>query len=131
VKRDVAWSAIEAAAAGIMALISAFFIARLVGPEALGIGTAATAVNVLLWVVVNALFADALVQRPTLTADEAASAFWASTLVGVVAALLQGESGWALAALMEEPRLVAMAWCLACPLPLVGAAGVIQGLLTR
>lgn len=130
-KRDVAWSAIEAAAAGIMALISAFFIARLVGPEALGIGTAATAVNVLLWVVVNALFADALVQRPTLTADEAASAFWASTLVGVVAALLQGASGWALAALMEEPRLVAMAWCLACPLPLVGAAGVIQGLLTR
>lgn len=130
-KRNAVWSAIEAGAAGLLSLASAFVIARLVGPQALGVGTAATAVNVLLWVVVNALFADAMVQRPALTEGEAATAFWASTAVGTAAALVQAGSGWLLADLMDDRRLVAMACVLAMPLPLVGAAGAVQGLLTR
>ena len=130
-RRDAFWSAAEAGAAGILSLASAFFVARLVGPEALGTGAAAIAVNVILWVVVNALFADALVQRPALTQAEAASAFWASTAVGGAAGVLQAGSGWVLAAVMGDPRFVTMSCVLALPLPLVGAAGVIQGLLTR
>jgi O-antigen/teichoic acid export membrane protein len=45
--------------------------------------------------------------------------------------LLQATAGWGLAALLGDQRLVPMALILAAPLPLVGAAGVIQGLLTR
>lgn len=130
-KRDAFWSALEACVAGVLSLMTSFLVARLVGPQALGTGAAATAVNVVLWVAVNALFADALVQRVELGAREAASAFWASCGVGVAAACLQIAAGWILAAILHDRRLVPMALVLALPLPLVGGAGVIQGLLTR
>ncbi len=130
-KRDAFWSALEAGVAGFLSLVTSFLVARLVGPQALGVGAAATAMNVVLWVAVNALFADALVQRATLDMREAASAFWASCLAGLAAATLQAGSGWLLASILGDPRLVPMALVLALPLPLVGGAGVIQGLLTR
>ena len=41
--------------------------------------------HVVLWVFVNALFADALVQRPAVNDRALSSAFWASTAVGCVA----------------------------------------------
>ncbi|HEY8289288.1 MAG TPA: oligosaccharide flippase family protein, partial [Acetobacteraceae bacterium] len=130
-KRDAFWSALEAGIAGTLSLVTSFLVAHLVGPQALGIGAAATAVNVVLWVAVNALFADALVQRAELGPREAASAFWASGLVGVAAALVQVATGWLLAWALDDARLLPMAVALALPLPLVGGAGVIQGLLTR
>jgi O-antigen/teichoic acid export membrane protein len=130
-RRDAFWSAVEASAAGGFSLVSAFLVARLVGPGALGTGAAATATNVVLWVAVNALFADAIVQRAYLAHHEAASAFWASCLAGFAAAILQAAAGWILADMLEDRRLVLMSLLLALPLPLVGGAGVIQGLLTR
>ena len=57
------WSGFEAAASATLSFASAFIVARLVGPSEVGIGAAVVAVHVLLWVAVNALFADALVQR--------------------------------------------------------------------
>ncbi len=125
------WSAAEAAGAAGLAFVSAFVIARAVGPAALGIGTAAVSVHVLLWVGVNALFADAIVQRAALTDDDAAEAFWASVGVGVLAAGAMAAAGWPLAAAFGDPRLRTMALILALPLPLVGAGGAVQGRLTR
>jgi PST family polysaccharide transporter len=60
-----------------------------------------------------------------------ASAFWASTAVGVAAASIQFAAGPVLGRLMQDSRLPAMAALLAVPLPLVGAGGAIQGMLTR
>jgi PST family polysaccharide transporter len=112
-------------------VVSAFVVARLVGPAELGVGAAAVATHVLLWVGVNALFADAVVQRATLDDIAAASAFWASAAVGVGAAVLQVGAGWPLAGIFGDDRLIGMSLLLAVPLPLVGAAGVIQGRMTR
>jgi O-antigen/teichoic acid export membrane protein len=130
-RRDAAWSGLEAAVSAGLSVLTSFVIARLIGPAELGIGAAATAVHVLLWVAVNALFADALVQRPSVNERVLSSAFWASTAVGCLAVLLQAGSGWGLAWMLDDRRLVPMALVLAVPLPFVGAAGVIQGLLTR
>ena len=130
-RRDAAWSGIEAAISAALSVLTSFVIARIIGPAELGIGAAASAVHVLLWVVVNVLFADALVQRPTVNDRVLSSAFWASSAVGCLALLLQIGSGWGLAWMLHDRRLVAMGLLLAVPLPLVGAAGVIQGLLTR
>jgi O-antigen/teichoic acid export membrane protein len=85
----VLWSAIEAASAGVFSLTSAFVVARIVGPAELGTGAAAVALHILFWVAVNAFFADAMVQRATLSEEEAASAFWASTAAGVVAGMVR------------------------------------------
>ncbi|MBS0562464.1 MAG: oligosaccharide flippase family protein, partial [Proteobacteria bacterium] len=127
----VFWSAAEAGAAGLLSFVSAFLVAHLVGPGELGIGAAVVAPQVLLWIGVNALFADALAQRPAVDEDTASSAFWASLGVGCLAALAQAGCGLALSRAMDDPRLAAMGAALALPLPLVGAAGAAQGILTR
>jgi PST family polysaccharide transporter len=128
---NVFWSGFEAAFSAVLSFASAFIVARLVGPAEVGIGAAAVAVHVLLWVAVNALFADALVQRATLDDATASSAFWAAILVGCAAAVVQAMLSWPLAWSLADGRLVAMSVVLALPLPLVGAAGTLQGLLTR
>jgi PST family polysaccharide transporter len=130
-KRDAFWSGLEAGVSAILSIVTSFVVARIVGPGEFGIGAAATAVHIILWVAVNALFADALVQRATIDDRILSSAFWASIAVGCIALCLQASAGWGLAALMHDHRLVPMSLLLAAPLPLVGAAGVIQGLLTR
>jgi PST family polysaccharide transporter len=130
-RRNAVWSALEAGLSAGLSVVASFAIARIIGPAELGIGAAATAVHILLWVVVNALFADALVQRAAINDRVLSSAFWASATVGCGAMLLQAGFGWGLAWLLDDRRLVPMAVVLAVPLPLVGAAGVIQGLLTR
>jgi len=58
--RGIAWSGVEAAASGAFSLVSAFVVARLIGPAEMGVGAAVASVHVLLWVGVNALFADAV-----------------------------------------------------------------------
>jgi O-antigen/teichoic acid export membrane protein len=128
---NVFWSGLEAAVSALLSFASAFIVARLAGPTEVGIGAAAVAVHVLLWVAVNALFADALVQRDGMDRDTFSSAFMASVLVGCVAALLQVALGYPLAWSLADSRLTTMSAALAVALPLVGAAGPVQGLLTR
>src|SRR5271165_1045024 len=126
----VFWSGLEAASAAAQSFASAFLIARLVGPAELGVGAAVVAPQVLLCVAVNALFADAIAQRPALDIEAASSAFWASAAVGCVAALALAALGWPVARALADPRVPAMAALLALPLPLVGAGGAAQGVLT-
>jgi PST family polysaccharide transporter len=128
---NVFWSGSEAAISAALSFISAFVVARLIGPAEVGIGAAVVAVHVLLWVTVNALFADALVQRSSLDDATFTSAFWASIGVGLAAGLVQAIVGLPLSLTMADSRVTEMSLLLAIPLPLVGAAGPIQGLLTR
>jgi O-antigen/teichoic acid export membrane protein len=128
---NVFWSGLEAGASGLLSFATAFIVARLIGPAEFGIGAAAVAVHVLLWITVNALFADPLVQRSAVDAGVFSSAFAASIAVGCAAAMLQAALGAPLAWSLGDDRPVAMSLLLALPLPLVGAAGPVQGLLTR
>jgi O-antigen/teichoic acid export membrane protein len=130
-RRDALWSGFDATIAAVLSIVTSFAVARIVGPAELGVGAAATMLHIVLWVVTNALFADAIVQRAAIDDRVLSSAFWASIAVGCTAMLAQATAGWGLAAMMGDDRLVSMSLVLAVPLPLVGAAGVIQGLLTR
>lgn len=129
--KNVFWSGFEVATSAILSFASAFIVARLVGPSEVGIGAAVVAVHVLLWVTVNALFADPLVQRIAVDNMAFSSAFWASTAIGGVAAVVQLALAQPVAWWLGDHRLVAMSTLLALPLPLVGAAGSVQGMLTR
>jgi O-antigen/teichoic acid export membrane protein len=129
--KDVFWSTLEAAGSALFSLAAAFIVARLIGPGELGVGAAAVAVHVLLWVAVTALFADPIVQRATIDDTTLSSAAWASTAIGCGAAIAQAGSGWLLAWMLDDARLIPMALLLALPLPFVGMGGAIQGLQTR
>jgi O-antigen/teichoic acid export membrane protein len=125
------WSGLEAVISACLSVVTSFVIARMIGPTELGIGASAVALHVVLWVMINALFADAVVQRAEMDDRILSSAFWASTLIGCAGLIIQAASGFGLAAMLTDQRLVPMALLLAIPLPVVGAAGPIQGLLTR
>src|SRR5271165_4096140 len=105
----VFWSGLEAASAAAQSFASAFLIARLVGPAELGIGAAVVAPQVLLCIAVNALFADAIAQRPALDIEAASSAFWASVAVGCVAAVVMAALGWPVSQALADPRVPRMA----------------------
>jgi PST family polysaccharide transporter len=128
---NVFWSGFEAATSAALSFASAFVVARLVGPSEVGIGAAVVAVHVLLWVAVNALFADPLVQRASVDDASFSSALWACVAVGCFAAVLQVGLAQPIAWWLADNRLVSMSILLALPMPLVGAAGPVQGLLTR
>jgi PST family polysaccharide transporter len=128
---NVFWSGLEAVGSALCSFASAFLLARIVGPAEVGVGAAVVAVHVLLWVVVNALFADPLVQRPAVDEVTFATALIASIAIGCAAATLQAASGHLLSWSLDDHRLTSMALALALPLPLVGAAGPVQGMLTR
>jgi O-antigen/teichoic acid export membrane protein len=130
-KRHIFWSGLEAAGGAVLSVISAFAIARMIGPAELGVGASAAAVHVLLWVAVNALFADALVQRVAVDDVVTSSAFWAAVGAGFLAMPVQIGSGFLLAGMLHDGRLAPMGLLLALPLPLVGAGGAMQGVLTR
>jgi len=99
-------SALEAIGSALFSVAAAFIIARLIGPSELGIGAVVVATHVLLWVAVNALFADAIVQRDAIDETILSSAAWASTAVGCGAVAIQAGSGWLLAWMLDDARLV-------------------------
>jgi len=104
-------------------------IARWIGPEAVGLSAAVIAPHVVLWVLASGLLADALVQRAEIDGRVTSSAFRAGLTLGGAAALVQATIGWLLARVFPEPGMAPMALVLAASLPLVGMAGVAQGLL--
>ena len=128
---DITWPAMEAGGTAILAIVSSFVVARVVGPAEVGIAAAIVSVHILLWVVVNALFADAVVQQADIDHEALSGAFWASAAIGLAMMAVQAVSGWCLGWLLEDDRLPAMALILAVSLPVVGGAGVVQGVLTR
>ena len=128
---NVLWSGAEAASSAILSFASAFIVGRLIGPAEIGIAAAAIALHILLWVAVNSLFADALVQRITINRTTVSSALLASIAIGCAAALIQASAAVPLRWILTDHRLILMSFLLALPLPLVGAAGPVQGLLTR
>ena len=114
---NVFWSGSEAAISASLSFVSAFVVARLVGPAEVGIGAAAVAVHVLLWVAVNALFVDALVQRSEVDDTTFSTAFVMSALVGCGAALVQAAAAhplaWSLSTIAWSP--CPCCWQCRCP----------------
>ena len=132
-KRDAFWSALEAWIAGTLSLVTSFLCGapdrpggagdrrRGHGGECGALGRGERAVR-----------RRAGAARGAWSADGCLQAFWASGRVGRGGRPGAGrERLMALRGPLDDARLLPMAVALALPLPLVGGAGVIQGLLTR
>jgi len=128
---NVLWSSLDAGAAAGLSFVSGFAVAGMIGPAEVGVAAAAVSLHVLLWVGVNALFADALVQRARLSEVAAASGFWGACVAGLLGGLVQIAASVPVAAVIGDQRIMVMSIVLAAALPLVGAAGAMQGMATR
>lgn len=126
-----AWVMGEAALSGVLSFVSLLAVGRIIGPDAVGVAAVAIALFLLLDMITAALFADALVQHPSLAARHADSAATACALIGAATGLLMAGFGpWLLAkSVGPEARPILLA--LAAMLPLSAFANAAFGLLVR
>lgn len=128
---SAAWVAAETIGAAVFALVGLLFIARLIGPQAAGVGAIAASAFLTIDFPIAALFGDALLQRRDLGERHRSSAFWATMLVALcgVAVLALG-APW-IAAAIGAPALTDMIRTLALLLPFSAAAGLLASLALR
>jgi len=130
-RSNVFWSLLDAGLNGFVAIAAQLLIARLIGPEQLGIAVAATAIFQIVQTALGALFHDSIVQRPTLSGQAITTASVVGLVLGVFAAGLMVLGGRLAAGPIDEPMVATLAVPLAATLPLLGFAGPSFGLLTR
>jgi len=129
--RGLVWVALEGGGISVLSLATLLVLARLIGPAEFGMAGLALSIVQILYLVVEMLFHDALVQRPVLEDRHVDSALWTSLILGVTMA----GGCWALAPwaerLFEAPGLApVLAWC-GVSLIFGGANGVMTALLRR
>lgn len=125
-----AWVAAETLGSAVAALVGLLFVARIIGPEAAGIGAVAASVFLTLDVPVSALFGDSLLQRVGLEEGHRSSAFWATMAVaagGILALWLIAP----LVAAMTTMPVADMIRALALLLPVSAISGMMASLALR
>ncbi|MDO9706963.1 oligosaccharide flippase family protein [Paracraurococcus lichenis] len=125
-----AWVAAETLGAALAALIGLLFVARIIGPEAAGIGAVASSAFLTADVPISALFGDSLLQRQGLEERHRSSAFWVTMLVAVSGTLAL----WLLAPLVARATAMPVAdmiRALALLLPVSAAGGMLSALALK
>jgi O-antigen/teichoic acid export membrane protein len=129
--RGVGWTVLQTWGSRLVTTIVFLVIARIVGPEAIGLAALGLLFSELGKVLIDQGFSQAIVQRQQLDPDDVHSAFWAALGIG---ALLTGVTALVapgIAALLGEQEMTGVLRALAPTFVLVGAASVPLGLLQR
>lgn len=128
---SAAWVAVETIGAAIFALVGLLFIARLIGPQAAGIGAIAASAFLTIDFPIAALFGDALLQRSGIEERHRSSAFWVTMGVALLGTgLLALAAPW-VAGAIGVPGLTDMIRSLALLLPFSAVAGLLAALALR
>ncbi len=125
------WAGLEALINMAMQIISAFVIARIIGPAEVGISAVVIAAYSMVVTFVNTLGQDTLVQPVDLPDETASSYFWLIFYVSLAGAVLFAALGGALTYVVDDPRIPIMCFALAPTVAFMGPAGVIHGMLSR
>lgn len=129
--RSMVWLAIEAGCSTLLSIASTFFMAHIVGPTYLGLAALATGLISILNLITEALFQDALIQRPELTREHEDTAFTAAVTIGVILFFGTILCARPLAQLFAEPDLEPVLQVLASVLLMTGMNGVPMARLRR
>lgn len=129
--RSPSWVIAETATSAVFSFFSLMWIARVIGPEAAGLGAVAIAAFLLADVACSSLFTDALVQRSSLSEHHVRSALTVQVLVG-----LGGAAALALLAPVvshgaDAPDIQPLILALAALLPFSAFSGATAGLVLR
>ncbi len=126
-----AWVAAETLGAAAFSLVGLLFIARLIGPEAAGIGAIAASAFLTIDFPIAALFGDALLQRRDLEERHRSSALWATIGVALIALVGLGLAAPLIAHAIGAPILTDMIHVLALLLPFSACSGLMAALALR
>ena len=129
--RSPSWVIAETATAAVFSFFSLMLIAKVIGPEAAGLGAIAIAAFLLADLACASLFTDALVQRAALSESHIRSALTVQVLVGVAAALVLAALAPAIARAAEAPQVSSLILALAGLLPFSAFSGASAGMVLR
>lgn len=129
--RSPSWVIAETATAAVFSFFSLMLIAKVIGPEAAGLGAIAIAAFLLADLACASLFTDALVQRAALSEHHIRSALTVQVLVGVAAALVLAALAPAIARAAEAPQVSSLILALAGLLPFSAFSGASAGMVLR
>jgi O-antigen/teichoic acid export membrane protein len=129
--RSPSWVIAETATAAVFSFFSLMAIARVIGPDAAGLGAVAIAAFLLVDLACASLFTDSLVQRATLLEQHVRSALTVQVLVGVAGAVLLALLAPGIAYLSEAPEVSELILVLAALLPFSAFSGALAGLVLR
>jgi O-antigen/teichoic acid export membrane protein len=129
--RSPSWVIAETATSAVFSFFSLILIARVIGPDAAGLGAVAIAAFLLIDLASASLFTDALVQRASLSEQHVRSALTAQVLAGAVGAVLLALLAPGIAHLAEAPEISELILALAGLLPFSAFSGALAGLVLR
>lgn len=129
--RSPSWVIAEAATAAVFSLFSLLLIAKVIGPDAAGLGAVAIAAFLLVDLACASLFTDALVQRGSLSEHHVRSALTVQVLVGAAGALVLALGAPAIARMADAPEVADLITALAALLPFSAFSGASAGLVLR
>jgi O-antigen/teichoic acid export membrane protein len=114
-----------------LSFLTSIATARLLSPRDVGLATEAIVFAQLALVIADFGVASVIIQRPELSEQDSATAFWVSTGLGVALTALGVGASWPIAALYGQPEVQPLFAVLSF-IFLLTAPGIVQGaLLTR
>jgi PST family polysaccharide transporter len=130
--RALGWSALERGGASVIFLVSGLIIARLIGPQAFGLGSLALSVVFTFQIATERLFHDVIVRRPeALTGPERNTAFTAAIIAAGVLSLILLVAADPMASLFHQPALSPLIQLATVPVLASGPGGVLIALIHR
>ncbi|MCB4825116.1 oligosaccharide flippase family protein [Roseicella aerolata] len=129
--RSPVWALAEGIGSAVLSLISMLAVARLIGPEAVGLAVGALACFLLWDLLVSVIFTDAIIRHPALQTRHVDSALTFALLLGCAMAVWLAAFAPSLAAFIEMPAAAPMIAALALLLPLSAVVGIASGIAVR
>jgi O-antigen/teichoic acid export membrane protein len=129
--RGLAWTTLRSVSSRLVGSVVFVILARLLDPKSFGLVALASVFVVLLSLLVESGFGEAVIQRKELTRSDLDTAFWVNNATGVGLALLMTASADLLGALFDQPELAPVLRALSPVLVFAALASVPQALLRR
>ncbi len=129
--RSPSWVIAETGTSAAFSFLSLILIAKVIGPDAAGLGAVAIAAFLLADLACASLFTDALVQRASLSEHHVRSALTVQVLVGAGGALALALLAPVIAHAADAPEVRPLILALAALLPFSAFSGASAGLVLR
>jgi O-antigen/teichoic acid export membrane protein len=129
--RGLGWTMLRSVSSRLVGSLVFVVLAHLLDPKAFGTIALASVFVVLLSLLVESGFGEALIQRREVTASDLDSAFWVSNAMGAGLAVLLAAGAGVAGDLLDQPELGPVLRVLSLVLVLAALASVPQALLRR
>ena len=129
--RGLAWTMLRSVSSRVVGSVVFIVLARLLDPKAFGTIALASVFVVLMSLLVESGFGEAVIQRKELTPSDLDTAFWANNATGVGLALLMTACAGLLSALFDQPELAPVLRVLSLAFVFAALSSVPQALLKR